>query len=126
MTDDSRKKGWYPGRVASRPVSYHRMEAGGGRGSDPIPQPGHELRVDPARAEIRVPHRFEMKWNGCRDPLDHELLERADHTCRCFLPCVPVRKQLGEERIVVGRHTIAGIRMRIDTDARSAWRNGTC
>ena len=64
--------------------------------------------------------RGEVERDGRRDALDDRLLERDEHALDGLGAVLATRDHLGDQRVVVRGHRVAGIDVGVDPDARPA------
>ena len=78
------------------------------------------MRVELPGNEIRIGDDSLVQRNRGLDALHHEPVQRAMHARNGFGAVVPVRDQLGDQRIVVWRDHRVGVRRGIDANARAS------
>src|SRR5687768_13950423 len=81
-----------------------------------------ELGVHVTALESRILHHAREKRDRRRRPFDDERLEREAHLRQRFFPVASLTDDLGDHRIVVGRHGVAGVDVRIEAHAISSRR----
>src|SRR5262245_24616949 len=86
-----------------------------------LPIPLNKRRIHPSLDESGVVENLAVDGDGGLDAFDEELGEGTAHGRESLGSRRLPDEQLGEERIVVGRHAVALDDVRIDADAGAAW-----
>src|SRR5215211_4728457 len=73
-------------------------------------------------AEISIPHHGGMKWHCGFDSSDIVLVQSASHSIDRIDSCGTNRNYFRNQRIVIWRHGVAGINVRVDANAATTWR----
>src|SRR3954466_6349063 len=81
-----------------------------------------EFGIDSPFLEFLVRHDTRQKGNRSRNPLDDEALERNLHAPQSFRTITSLANELGQQRIIERRDAVAGVHMRIETNAGPARR----
>ena len=68
-----------------------------------------ELGIKLTRPECRIIHQCKMERNGRLQPFDHELTQRAFHSCNHFFARLTRCYQLRNHRVIVRGDCISGI-----------------
>src|SRR5665213_4181813 len=72
--------------------------------------------------KARIGHQFAMQGDVREDTLNHHLGQRHTHASDGLITVGPVGDDLADHGVIVRRYEVAGIRMRIDPNARTPWR----
>src|SRR5947209_10251155 len=81
-----------------------------------------ELGVHLPSLEFLISHYATQEGNRSGDTLDDEALQRHLHSANRFRAIAPLTDKLGEQRIVIRWHLIAGVDVGVETHAGSARR----
>src|SRR5689334_9102390 len=81
-----------------------------------------QTRVVVSAAEIAIPHHGGVKRHGRFDSGDVILVQSSSHSIDRIDPCGTNRDYFRNQRIVIWRHGIAGINVRVDADTAATWR----
>ena len=76
----------------------------------------------PPLDELRVDHQLAVQRDVGLDALDHHLRQRDAHARDRLLARVAVGDELADHRVVVRRHEVVGVDVRVDADAGAAGR----
>src|SRR5829696_6071588 len=79
-------------------------------------------RGDAPSSELLVLEHGEVEWEGGLHARDGELVEGPKTTAYGGLAVAGVHDELRQEGVVVRGHHVAGVEVRVDPDARPAWR----
>src|SRR5690349_2208341 len=81
-----------------------------------------EFRVDLSGDESRVLHNAGEERNRRRHAFDDEAVQRDVHSGNRLRSVASLADELGQERVVKGRHRVAVVDVRIEPDSRPARR----
>src|SRR5262249_12064785 len=81
-----------------------------------------EGRIHPTGDETGLAENLAVQWNRGLDAFDDKLAQSATHARQGLGAGRLMHEELGHQRIVVGRHALAGDYARSDTDARPTGR----
>src|SRR3954466_10192581 len=81
-----------------------------------------EFGIHLSRLEFLISHHAPQERNRSSHTLDDEALQRYLHARDGFCAIAPLTNELREERVVEWRDSVAGVDVRIQTHARTAWR----
>src|SRR5215217_3218298 len=95
-----------------------RAQAELARGNEPVDQASIVVSV----TEISIPHHGSMKWHRGFDSSDIVLIQSPSHSIDCIDSCGTNRNYFRNQRIVIWRHAVAGVNVRVDANAATAWR----